>query len=419
MEYSLPYGNSTLSFSIPDGFPVDYLVPNTVEVLQDPLSEVQTALNSPIAKKKLESCIEAQSIGIVINDKTRPIPKPNLLPALLSHLKSLGFPEERIKIFIGTGTHAMEKGELPRILTKEIIDRYQIIIHNCDTSPTVDLGFTRLNTPVKINKEFYNCALKITVGNIEPHHFMGFSGGVKTAAIGLASRETIKTNHAFLTHPQAKSGSYFLNPIRQDIEEIGRKAGIQFSLGTILNEKKQIIKLYFGEPNRVMKEAIPAVKDLYGMKVPSPYDLVIASPGGAPKDINLYQAQKGLTHACRITRTDGWVILLAACPEGSGSKSFESYVKKAKSHQAVIHDFKEGFFEIGPHKAFQIAKDALRTNIILVSDIAPDEVKKWNLTPSKPGLLNSLILWIINKLPSDPKIALLPGAVHSMTEVKK
>ena len=32
------------------------------------------------------------------------------------------------------------------------------------------------------------------------------------------------------------------------------------------------------------------------------YDLVIASAGGHPKDINLYQAQKVMTHASLMTR---------------------------------------------------------------------------------------------------------------------
>ena len=57
---------------------------------------------------------------------------------------------------------------------------------------------------------------------------MGFSGGVKTAAIGLAGRATIDANHAGLTHPHARTGEYSLNPLRQEIEEIGRKADVHF-----------------------------------------------------------------------------------------------------------------------------------------------------------------------------------------------
>jgi nickel-dependent lactate racemase len=262
------------------------------------------------------------------------------------------------------------------------------------------------------------CDLKITLGNIEPHHFMGFSGGVKTAVIGLAGRETINANHAMLTHPQAKSGVYLINPMRQDIEIMGRKAEIDFTLGAILNEQKKPLKVFFGEPAAVMKAAIPAVQETFGIHVSKPYDLVIASPGGAPKDINLYQAQKGLTHAARITKKGGWVILLAACPEGSGSEAYENTIATADSHQAVIDLFNNGFFQVGSHKAFQIAREAVRTRIVLVSEIPPKAVKRWKLTPSTPQLLQQLIEWLAARLPADARVAVLPDATRTMTELK-
>ena len=63
---------------------------------------------------------------------------------------------------------------------------------------------------------------KIVVGNIEPHHFAGFSGGVKSAAIGVCGRRTITTNHSLLLNKDATVGNFETNPLRQDIEEIGQ-----------------------------------------------------------------------------------------------------------------------------------------------------------------------------------------------------
>ncbi len=68
----------------------------------------------------------------------------------------------------------------------------------------VNLGTTPNGTPVWTNKAFYQSDLKIVVGNIEPHQFVGFSGGVKTAAVGLAGLESINHNHALLTDPASK-----------------------------------------------------------------------------------------------------------------------------------------------------------------------------------------------------------------------
>ena len=417
-EFSLPFGKTQLSFTIPSIFKTDLLSPEPVQPMDDPIKAIQVALEQPANKRKLQSLSSTATIGIAINDKTRPIPQPNPIGLLLDYLLSLGFEKNKITLFVGSGTHQpMQESELSMILSEEIVKNYRVVIHDCDHSPMVDLGYTAHNTPIRINADYMNCDLKITSGNIEPHHFMGFSGGIKTAMIGLADRETINRNHAMLTHPQAKTGVYHINPMRQDIEEMGKKAKIQFSLGTVLNEQKQILNVFFGDPIAVMKSAIPVVQQIFGVRVPQKYDLVVASPGGYPKDINLYQAQKGLTHATRIARDGWWVILLAACTEGSGSPSFETFIKESRSHQAIIREFQEGFFEVGPHKAFQIARDAVRVNIVLVSEISPKIVKEWKLTPSTPELLQPLVDWIAARLTPDARIAILPASTRTMTEV--
>jgi lactate racemase len=99
--------------------------------------------------------------------------------------------------------------------------------------------------------------LKIVVGNIEPHQFAGFSGGVKSAAIGLSGMETITHNHALMTHPDAQLGAYETNPPRQDIEEIGQRIGIHFAVNAILNQSKKIVHVLAGEPRAVMQAGIP------------------------------------------------------------------------------------------------------------------------------------------------------------------
>jgi len=417
-QFSLPFGQTHLSFQIPAYFETDELNPAPAPILENPIDKIHQVLKVPLNKLRYQYLDHSPTIAIAINDKTRPVSTPNPLNVLLEDLDGLGFEREKITLYVGSGTHTpMEPSELPRILSDDILQNYRVVVHDCDKSPMVDLGKTTHQTPIQINAEFFHNEIKMAVGNIEPHHFMGFSGGAKTAVIGLASRETIDMNHAMLTHPQAKTGIFHLNPMRQEVEEIGVKINLRFCLGTVLNERKEIIDVYFGSPSFVMNAAIPKIRQVFGVSMPKAYDLVIASPGGAPKDINLYQAQKGLTHAARITKDGGWVILLAACPEGSGSASFEDYARAAQSQQAILEHFDRGFFQVGPHKAFQIARDAVRVNIVLVSEIPPKEVKQWKLTPSPPHLLQSLIDWMLTRLPQDARIAILPASTRTMTEV--
>jgi len=52
------------------------------------------------------------------------------------------------------------------------------------------------------------------------------------------------------------------------------------------------------------------------------YDLVIASCGGYPKDINFIQTHKAIEHASKFVRNNGMLIILAECQDGVGSKTF-------------------------------------------------------------------------------------------------
>lgn len=193
------------------------------------------------------------------------------------------------------------------------------------------------------------------MGDIEPHHFAGFSGGYKTAAIGLAGMDTIRKNHALLKDIDSRIANFTTNPLRQDMEEIGRAAGIHLCLNAILDQEHRIIHCLAEDPEEVMVKGIPLSMDVCSLLVSRQYDLVVASAGGSPKDINFYQAQKALTHAAAVCKPGGTLVLVAACPQGSGSKSYEQFMQGIQSVPEIIARFEEIGFTIGPHKAFQIA----------------------------------------------------------------
>jgi nickel-dependent lactate racemase len=259
-----------------------------------------------------------------------------------------------------------------------------------------------------VHRQFLAADLRIVVGNIEPHQFQGFSGGVKSAAIGLAGRETINHNHALMTEPLARLGRYDDNPARQDMEEIGRAIGVHLALNTILNSQKKIVHVLAGEPRVVMEVGIPLSRSVCQVAIVAPFDLVIASPGGHPKDINLYQSQKALAHASLVTRDGGAVILAAACPEGAGSRGYEAWMAGVRSHDEVFAKFEREGFRVGPHKAFQIARDAARVRTTLVSKMAPELVRRLLLTPAKS--IDEALGRALPGLPTNPRVGIMPRA---------
>jgi nickel-dependent lactate racemase len=327
--FSLPYGMGELSFRLPDSLNAEVIAPKDAPPAPDPLGLVRAALGAPVAGADLADFRGSSSAAIAINDKTRPVPHQYLLPALLSHLEDIGFAPESIRLIIATGVHPpMTPEEYSRVVPPDILDRYPVQCHDPDDwENLLHLGTTSRGTPIWINRLFFEAELRIVVGNIEPHQFQGYSGGVKSAAIGLAGRDTINHNHAMMTDARARLGCYADNPARQDVEEIGQQIDVHFALNAILNGEREIVHTLAGNPAGVIGAGIPLSREIHQVEVAAPFDLVIASPGGHPKDIDLYQSQKALAHASLVTRDGGTVIVAAACPEGSGSRSYEAWME--------------------------------------------------------------------------------------------
>lgn len=406
---AVPYGKTHLSAEVPAGYPVEIIAPRDVPAPPDPARLVELALDSPLGDVRLANFAGARSSVVVISDKTRPLPALAVAP-LLARLEALGLAPDAITLLIGTGTHApMRPAEFPALLPADILGRYRVISHDCDDAANlVCKGTTARGTKVWVNRVFDEADLRVVTGNLNPHQFMGFSGGVKAAAIGVAGRATINQNHAHMVDPLARLGEYERNPARQDMEDIGRLIGVHFALNVILNNAKQILAALAGDPVAVMEAGIPLVRDLVQVPVAAPFDLVITSPGGHPKDINLYQAQKALAHASLIVREGGTVILAGACPEGTGSAAYEQWIDGMASHEAVLDRFAREAFRLGPHKAFQIARDATRARVIFVSDMPGDRVRRLLLTPAAD--LQATVDMALNDLPPGARIGVLPAA---------
>lgn len=405
-EFKIPYGRTYRTFSLPDDRPVEWIAPRDVPAAPDPVHLVHQALANPVGGVRLADFADARSAVVAVADKTRPIPHAVLYP-LLNALQNMGMAT--ITLLTATGAHApMTPDDFVKILQDDILRQYPVLSHDCDAHALAYCGETSRGTPVWVNNDWISADLRIVVGNIEPHQFMGFSGGVKGAAIGLAGRATINRNHAMMNDPRAALGCYDGNPARQDVEEIGRLIGVHFALNTILNCEKQIVHVLAGEPVAVMQAGIPLVRDLVEIPVSALCDVVIASPGGHPKDIDLYQAQKALAHAARITKPGGTVILVAACVEGSGSQRYESWLAGMTSHEEVLERFTREEFRLGPHKAFLIARDAVHVRVLIASEMPADLVCRLLLTPA--ASLDEALRQALADLPPEARIGILPAA---------
>ena len=414
MEIRIPYGKSFLTANLPDDIGVDVIEPPEVSPAVNPLEVVQSALDNLLGDVDWENFTGSRSVAIAVNDKTRPVPHQHLLPPLMERLASLGISDESITFYIAVGTHSpMMPDEFRTILPDDILRRYNVVSHDSeDNDRLIYIGETSLGTPIWSHQNYFRSDFKIVVGNIEPHQFIGFSGGVKSAAIGLSGLKTINHNHALMTHPASQLGEYETNPARQDVEEIGQKIVIHIALNAILNQGKQIVQALAGEPEAVMRAGVPISQQVCQVAVPHDYKLVIASPGGHPKDINVYQSQKGFAHAARVTHPGGTIILTAACPEGSGSLHYEDWMLGKISYAEVIEQFQMEGFHIGPHKAYQIARDASKIQLMFCSEMDENLARALLLNPER-DLQTAVDMALLDLMPGE-RVGILPYATSTI-----
>ena len=402
----VPYGKGYASAVLPAGRSVDFVWPRQHSPSAEPDAIVRGAVYNPHGDVKPPRA--GQTVAIAINDKTRPVPHERLLPPVLQGMRHAGVRDEDVTFIIATGTHpGMSPDEFSAILPREIIDTYRVLCHDAGQSqsdrPRGGAG-RRLR-----QQHLYGRRLSHVIGK-SSRTIPGIFGGVKSAAIGLAGLRTINHNHAMMRDEGARLGEYDSNPARQDVEEIGRMIGIDFAVNAILNTDKQIIKALAGDPFAIMQAGIPDARALYQVPVAEPFDLMIASPGGHPKDINIYQSQKGMAQAASVTRSGGRMILCAACPEGSGNSDYESWMAdpRIRGHADVFERFERDGFQVGRHKAFQVSRDAARIHTSLVSELDADFARALLLHPQSD--LQSAIDEALEQLPGAVRIGVMPAA---------
>ncbi len=419
---ALAFGKNGLTVDLPEGFRYRVLEARSARPLPDAAGELARGLDEPIGCTPLEQLARGKkTAAISVCDITRPAPNRQVLPPLLARLEKAGIPRERVTILIATGLHRpATDAEVLEIVGSETAATCRVLNHDARVlAQHRRLGVTSSGTPVYIDERFVAADLHITLGFIEPHLMLGFSGGRKLIAPGLAARETIEVLHSpkFMRDPRAVEGSIHDNPLHRELLEIARMARHDFIVDVALARDRRIAGVFAGHPEEAHRRGVEFVRQTMLETLDEPVDAAITTAAGYPLDLTFYQSIKGVTAASHIVKPGGRILLAAACEEGAGAPEFRRMLKEFPSDSEFLERISDAPVVIDQWQLEKLALVTRRAEVHFYVPGLPPEFHA-SLWGRAHASIDAAIEAVTSGLPAGASIAVIPEGPYVLARVR-
>jgi len=238
----------------------------------------------------------------------------------------------------------------------------------------VRLGETSSGIPVELNRALKEFDHVITVGAVTYHYFAGFTGGRKLVCPGLASSRTVSETHRlafdFERGIRAKGvgiGKLAGNPVHEAFVEAASLAPPAFAVNTIVDAEGSATDLLCGDWLASHEEACDRYRSSHSKQIIEKRELVIASCGGSPYDINLIQAHKALETASYACQEGGTILLMAECPDGLGRPDFLEWFSSGTS-DGIAAALTERY-QVNGQTAWSLMDKSERFDVRMISEL--------------------------------------------------
>lgn len=377
-----------------------------------PLSQEDIANKIYEGFDRYKELFDNKKILTIVNDGYRRTPTDSLLLIIWDYVKDGDF-------IVATGTHRSPTKDELRKIFGELLDKVEsrLHIHDCyNKASLVDIGKTQLGTPVQLNRKVIEADLIVAINSVEPHFLAGFTGGRKSIVPGLASFDTVQTNHRFAKDINSTSLSLETNPLHCDLEDALGLLSDKTILGIqcVTDRVGKIIDLFVGTLKEAFLKACDCAKKFYTVEVPGKFDVVIANCE-PPLDANLYQLQKAQEHGGRMVGDGGVLIVMGACKEGVGSEYFMKLVETYPTPEEVL-DKGVNDNSFGIHKLVKTARQLRRFKIYYVTTLDEKVVKKVYFEPFCD--INEALKSALRELGDNTELAILEDAGYTVPEIK-
>lgn len=412
MDIQINYGNDKLSCRIPENVRIKTLLPPTNTPARSLQESLINSLEYPIDSAPLSSMLNAQKrITIVVPDKTRQCILDRILPVLYAYMIERGVSKDKITLLFANGTHQPQtEDDMKNMLGNEIWNTLRVEQHNAHDVGSLNYVTTTLRgTKVFINKLATDADVIITIGGILHHYFAGFGGGSKLLIPGVAGYETAKQNHSYTIdekggfHAGCRDGNLDTNPVYLDIIEAVRCIPNVFSINVILDALNRPAGFFSGAIISAHRKGSELASSLFEVAIREHADLVIVSPGGAPRDSTFIQSHKAIQHAFYAVKPGGSIIVTAACYDGIGSSTFLNWF--AIPYDSLGNNLLSSY-SLNGHTALSLRTKLKRSHIWLLSELDYSTVMRMDMKPVSS--LQSVIDNTIRSIKGPPFVYVLP-----------
>lgn len=418
MRTKFAFGKSGIEVSVPESYRTQVVRSHTAAALPDVISAISTALDHPLGCEPLRKLAAGKrTAAISVCDITRPAPNSLTLPPVLERLHSAGITVDGIVILIATGLHRpATPEEIDIIIGPEIARKYRVESHDArDFAAHRALGTTKRGTPVYVDERFMTADLHITLGFVEQHLMLGFSGGRKLVVPGLAAQETIKVIHSprFMREPLATEGSIEGNPLHNELLEAAAMARHDFILDVTLTPQERAISGAFaGDPVQAHAAAVAFLQETSLEELAEPADAVITCGAGYPLDLTFYQVVKGVTSAQHIVKPGGRILVLGECAEGMGSPEFAHFMRTLRGFQDFLDEIRTTPVEVDQWQLEKMALVGIRHELFFYTP-GVSSAELGCLGPRAFGDLDQAVASLLNGLPANAHVVLVPDGPYA------
>ncbi len=376
--YTFKYGKTTVDAPLDEAQVLAELHGHETPPLEDIGATLLEAVEHPIESLPLRAYAKTgDKIALIVSDMTRFWMRQDLvIPYLVRFLEEeCGIPDEDLTIVVANGTHAGgDEKTLRTLVTDAVYDRVKVVNHDCQADDLVYLGTTTRGTEVRVNRIAAEADKVICLGACTHHVMAGFGGGRKSILPGISSLETVRHNHSFCldpledrSNPAIGNGVLEGNPLHADMCEAAAMMKSLFMITLVMNAEMKLAHIFAGHWLYSWKKACAAADEIYRIPIREQADVVIASCGGYPKDMSLYQGTKTIDNVESALKPGGTLIIFMEAIDGGGPSEYFDWIHPLVA--GTIGKDLRAHFTVPGYIFFLNCEQAKRYHILMLTSV--------------------------------------------------